>query len=275
MIGSAVEPAWALHRNMVAVAFPYVGEATTTFGLYARRSGGTKAFVLTAPLSRSSTEVAGNLVTSLASQDITVVGRAEFSDGVTPPSAVAADFAASGANVLIGAVSGSAMASVVAALRSANIGFKAAFSPTGYDRALVESYGPAIAGMSVSIYYEPFEEKTPEMGEYQEAMHHYAPELGNAAQVFAMDGYIAADLFLHGLEAAGSCPTRQEFIDALRSTKYDADGLLPSPVNLNEPLGGRPNCYFFVRVNAAGTGFETVPSDAGTNEWCGDRVAGQ
>ncbi|WP_165818149.1 ABC transporter substrate-binding protein [Frankia canadensis] len=275
VIGSAVEPAWALHKNMFAIAFPYVGEATTTFGLYARKSGGTKAFMLSAPLSQSSNQVVGKLVTSLASQGIPVVGRADFSDGITPPDAVAAKFAASGANVLTGAVSGPAMASVVAALRSAHIEFKVAFSPTGYEQALVEHYGPAIAGMSVSIYYEPFEEQTPEMRKYQEAMHRYAPELAKVTQPFALDGYIAADLFIHGLERAGDCPTRQEFMDTLRSIRYDAGGLLPSPLNLNEPLGDRRMCYFFVRVDAAGTGFETVPSDAETTKWCGDRVAGQ
>ena len=141
--------------------------------------------------------------------------------------------------------------------------------------ATVCSASAARLSLAVTVFvsYTPFEAQTPGVRRFLDAMNRYAPELSDRTQLFAVHGYVSADLFLRGLELAGDCPTRAGFIDALGHSTYDADGLLPSPINLATSRGVLNNCYFFMRVNAAGTGFEPVPSDGTNIRWCGDPVA--
>ncbi|MFA7324180.1 MAG: ABC transporter substrate-binding protein, partial [Candidatus Nanopelagicales bacterium] len=86
---------------------------------------------------------------------------------------------------------------------------------------------------------------------------------------FAPVGFIAADEFLLGLKKAGTCPTRQSFIDGLRTVKsYDANGFLPSKFSyaptVLSPLGGPVNptksCAWYVTVK----GGQPVPDAAPT-----------
>ncbi len=86
---------------------------------------------------------------------------------------------------------------------------------------------------------------------------------------FAPVGFIAADEFILGLKKAGVCPTRQSFIDGLRTVKsYDANGFLPSafsyaPTALS-PLGGpvdtKKSCAWYVTIK----GGQPVPDAAPT-----------
>jgi len=86
---------------------------------------------------------------------------------------------------------------------------------------------------------------------------------------FAPVGFISADEFILGLKKAGKCPTRQSFIDGLRTVKsYDANGFLPNkfsyaPTALS-PLGGPTepgkSCAWFVSVK----GGQPVPDAKAT-----------
>jgi branched-chain amino acid transport system substrate-binding protein len=63
-------------------------------------------------------------------------------------------------------------------------------------------------------------------------------------------------LFIRGLQEAGSCPTRADFIRALRNVhNYDGDGLLPAPVDLSTNLGKPSKCLEFVRISDDGRSF--------------------
>jgi ABC-type branched-subunit amino acid transport system substrate-binding protein len=271
--GIAFEPTWSEHDNMFAAVYPYAKGATTTFGLYARRQGGTRAFLVRFPLLAAASDNERAYTASLNSQKIPVVGSLEFRVGITPPEKVVEEFVSSKADVLMAPVTGPAMASIVAAFRSAGVPLKVAIGGDGYADTLLHQYGAAIAGMTVFVAYTPFEAQTPGIRRFLDAMTRYAPELSDKTQLFAVQGYVSADLFLRGLELAGDCPTRAGFIDALGHSTYDADGLIPSPINLATSRGVLNNCYFFMRVNAAGTGFEPVPSDGTNTRWCGDPVA--
>ncbi|WP_158230518.1 ABC transporter substrate-binding protein [Pseudofrankia asymbiotica] len=271
--GSALEPVWKDHENMFSGSYNDGQGATTAFGLYAQHMGGTKAFVISTPVAAAK-GIATKLTASLKSQGIPVVGSMEFFDATTSPARVAAEFAAADADVLVGATSGEAFASVVAALRSSHTALKVAFSPVGYDGALLQKYGAGVAGMSVYMSFTPFETQTQGIRRFDDAMTRFAPELRRPDQTFAMNGYIAADLFLRGLELAGTCPTREGFIDSLKKSSYDADGLLPSPVKLGSIPRTVDDCSFFVRVNSAGTAFDPVPSDSKTKlQWCGEHIS--
>lgn len=272
--GLAVEPVWSANANMFSAVYPYAPGATTTFGIYARQLGGTEAFLVSFPQG-TGRDVAEKIDASLNSQGIRVIERMEFIDNITLPNQVAAKFAASGADVLAVATTGDTFASIVSAVRAAHITFKVAFGPEGHDLALLRERGAAVAGMSVYTYFTPFEAQTPGIQRYQDAIERFAPEISSTSQTFALNGYIGADLFVRGLELAGDCPTREGFIRGLSNSTYDADGLLLSPANLAQSGRALNNCYAFLRVNAAGTAFEPVPSDGRSNiSWCGENITG-
>jgi len=74
-------------------------------------------------------------------------------------------------------------------------------------------------------------------------------------------------MLVRGLQEAGPCPTRQGFIDSLRAVDdYDAGGLIPS-TDFEEDFGKLNECYAFIRVNAAGDGFDVVDPN-----YCGTRL---
>jgi len=91
-----------------------------------------------------------------------------------------------------------------------------------------------------------------------------------------MATYMETDLFLYGLDKAGTCPTRNGFIDALRADTYDAGGLLPAPVDLTKGFGRTTLCYTFMKVNDTGTAYDVVPdlaaAPADRNRRCGHRL---
>jgi branched-chain amino acid transport system substrate-binding protein len=71
----------------------------------------------------------------------------------------------------------------------------------------------------------------------------------------AMEGYLAATLFIKGLQVAGKNLTQKSFIDNLRQvTSYNANGLLPQTINFSTVFGHDPNptCYYFLSAKASG-----------------------
>ncbi len=71
----------------------------------------------------------------------------------------------------------------------------------------------------------------------------------------AMEGYLAATLFIRGLQATGKDLTRANFIKDLRAVKsYNANGLLPHTINYSTIFGHDPNpeCYYFLKATTNG-----------------------
>ncbi len=275
--GVVTDPTWGKYSNMFAVSNPYAdGSNVSAFGLYAKQNGGTRAYLLESTLRASSRMAASKLAASLTSQGIRVVGTGDYSENSTDPAHVAADIRRSGADVIVGAISGTGLANVIKATRAAGVPIKAAFGPDGYYPTLLPKFGPSIAGMAVYISFTPFEAHSAALDSYRNAMAQYAPELNLPDQGTAVMGYITADLFLRGLAAAGDCPTRNGFIQSLRAVRnYNADGLLAETVDMATSSIQISRCYFFMRVNDAGTAFEVVPGGGGTDgkQWCGDLIA--
>ncbi|OHV35327.1 MULTISPECIES: ABC transporter substrate-binding protein [Pseudofrankia] len=268
--GLTAESLWNDHANMFSFSYLFAkGTAVTTFGLYAKAQGGTRAAVLEDAADGPSLEIANQLIASLASQGIETVDRVGYTTGSSSPTRTADEIIDSGADVIVGTVAMSSIADVLAAVRDAGGHPKVVLSPSGYSQALVREQGPAIAGLTIWVNYTPFESASPAIQKYQKAMADFAPELDDPDQEVAVASYISTDLFLRGLEAAGPCPTRQAFITNLRKvTDYDAGGLVPGTINLSQNRGQPNTCYAFVRVNAHASGFEVAKAD-GNGQWCG------
>ncbi|WP_158230834.1 ABC transporter substrate-binding protein [Frankia sp. CcI49] len=276
--GMPVEPVWGGHANMFTFGFPYAdGPSVNTFGLYAAHAGGSRAVMLRQSLSASAQVIAEKLTESLASQRIPVVATIDYTEGISSPTQVAAAILRAGADVVVGAIPGGSLVMVLKTLRELGGSPRAVFGPDGYDPRIITEHGRAVAGLSVYTPVTPFEIPSTAMDTYRSAVATYTPESDRPDQFTALQAYIATDLFLRGLEAAGPCPTRAGFIAALRNVNdYDAGGLLPEPVDLR-PGGARlSKCYYFVQVNSAGSAFEINPGGGGANrlQWCGEQLAG-
>ncbi|WP_261566053.1 ABC transporter substrate-binding protein [Frankia gtarii] len=274
MTGIAAEAVWGEHRNMFTFgAVSPKGESVSTFGIYARRLGATRVAVLQDELSISSQEFGRRIAESLQSQGISVVRTVNYGIEESRPDLVAAQIRDSGADALVGAVSAQTFIDVYGAAKQAGVNFKVALGAAGYNRQLLAKNGPAMAGMSLFVNYTPFDQPSTALTAYRDAMHRYAPEVGETDSEVALASYVTTDEFIRGLELAGACPTRKAFIDNLRTVKdYNAGGLIPS-TDLRAPEAINL-CYAFVRVNGAGTRFEVVPNQGAPdpNQWCGTQL---
>jgi ABC-type branched-subunit amino acid transport system substrate-binding protein len=189
---------------------------------------------------------------------ITVAGTVNFTPGADSPAAVAQQIIADKADTIVSVIQPTDYIQVANALRTAGHTPTVALAVSGYDTGLLRAYGPGMAGITIPIFYRPFESGGPAISEYQNAMARYAPQIQQPDQDFAIMSYIQTDMFIRGLEAAGSCPTRQSFIDGLRSVRdYDAGGLI-QPIDIRHGLGKQTTCWAFVQANNAGSAFEVV-----------------
>lgn len=277
--GIVAEAGWSQHRNMFAYSYRYThGPSADTIGQYVERSGGTKALMLEDGLSSTSVTSAQDLATSVTSKGVLIVDTADYTDGLTDPRVIVDHLRRSGADVIVSAVPGHALATVLAAARQADLPIKAAIGGDGYDTQLLNRFGADIAGMAVFIDFVPFQPATAALNTFHRAMTRYSPEVVDAFQVPALQGYITADLFLRGLTIAGLCPSRAGFVNGLRAvTDYDAGGLLPGPINMKTNYTQINACYYIVRVDETGRDFDVVPGDSGPDrrEWCGSRMVGR
>jgi hypothetical protein len=80
-------------------------------------------------------------------------------------------------------------------------------------------------------------------------------------------GWLSADLFIRGLEAAGKNLTRASFIAKIRTVSWDGGGLLPRPVDVSlAGFGKAPatSCAYFAQLK----GSTFVPMNGG-KPYCG------
>lgn len=127
---------------------------------------------------------------------------------------------------------------------------------TGYDQRLINAVGPLVAGDYFLVQFAPFELNRPAFQSFKSAMAQYAPKVP-ISEVSAYS-WLSADLFIKGLEVAGSCPTRAGFIQKLRQTTYDAGGFV-YPIDESKSLGHSGLCNWFVQ--AQGKAFVPVSSE--------------
>ncbi|WP_083419224.1 ABC transporter substrate-binding protein [Pseudofrankia sp. BMG5.36] len=279
--GVPAEPFWTDHRYRNMFAYAYVfndGPSVSTFGDFAKAQGGTRAAVIQNDVTSSGNDIGSKISASFVSAGIPMApGHFIFNGNITNPVQLGQQLKQAGVDVVSAAFAGTDLAEVVRGIREAGAPVKVVLAPSGYDKSLVNQYGQTLSGLTAAVNYVPFEIGGPAHQKYLQAMSNYAPELQPPDQELALVTYILTDLFLYGLDKAGPCPTRAQFIDTLRASKYDAGGLLPAPVDMTKDWGQTATCYTFMRVNDAGTGYEVVPDDknpdpASRNRWCGRRL---
>lgn len=257
--GTSLEAVWTQNDTMFSYSnMVSDGPSVTTWGTFVAQRGGRRAVIAQSGFSATSMNLADKLALSLQAAGVQVVGRVDAT-GPIDVGGIGAKVRDSGADVLVGAVTGAAFGQVVLGARTARANLRVILSPVSYDQRLLQLYGPVLAGVYTFVDYQPFEVDTPTHRRFLAAMRLYAPQMSPPAQQAALAGWIATDIFLRGLEAAGSCPSRAAFIHGLRAVRgYDAGGLLPAPIDFSEHFGQVNRCYTFLQVNADAKRFDLI-----------------
>ncbi len=256
-VSGLTQPAWARYQNLFSFLYDVSPEAT---GRYIKAAGGTKVAYLVSAASPFTMQTIERYKSAFASVQLPSADVIPFAQATDSPTQVAQRLSAIGADALVGFSTPQDLAEVLQAARASNVNLAATISLTGYDRSVLHTLGPALAGVSFSVNFKPFEVGDAAIQRYRDAMTRFAPETTVPEQQFAMYAYLYTDLFLRGLDLAGDCPTREAFISGLRKvTDYDAGGLI-SPVNIGTNATQPLRCNAFVRINQAGNEFEVTNS---------------
>ncbi len=255
--GLATGDVWAKYRTMFSFSST-TGAATDTYGTFLRSQGGTKAILLRTALSAGVGNTSAKMTQSAQAAGIPVVGEIAYTANADSPASVARRIADSGADTLLTVINAPDLPAVLTAVRAAGVNLRVILSVSGYDTQLLHDSGGALAGVTIPVFYRPFEAGGPAIANYRTAMSRYAPQVPNPQQELAMIAYIDTDLFLRGLTEAGPCPTREGFVNALNAVhNYDAGGLI-QPMDLAHDRGKQTTCWSFVQANRTGDAFSVV-----------------
>jgi ABC-type branched-subunit amino acid transport system substrate-binding protein len=268
--GDATEPVWTQYRNMFSF-FHLLGNAddggVDTYGRFAKRFGGTRAAIITVEGSVVADQMTDAMAASFQAAGIPVVARIVETPNITSPKTTAAQILASKADVVAGYSTGKDFADAVNLARQEGAHIQVPFASNGYH-PLANLNWPD--GTYTYLQTHPFETGSSAIKTFLDAMNRYAPEVQPATTPVAMHGWIVADMFLTGLNAAGSCPTRASFMTGLGGVKnYDADGLTSNKVDFTRDFGVVDKCFSVVRYDAATAGWSVVPE---ADPFCGDRL---
>ncbi|OAA27723.1 amino acid/amide ABC transporter substrate-binding protein, HAAT family [Frankia sp. EI5c] len=276
VVGLAAEPVWNDYDNMFAATYIYsAGASATTFGIFARAQGSTRVAVLEDPYAPTSQTLSGQMITSMSAQGVETVTRIPYRIGQSSATRAAQAIKASGADALVVSMPPDGLREILLAARRAGLGFRMVLSPVAYDKNMLAHDGQDFAGVYAYFAQIPWESRSPALAAYRDAMSRFAPEVTDPDQNIVLNSYISADMLVRGLEIGGRCPTRASFHAGLRAlTDYDAAGLIPGGVDLSSNRGDLSRCFSFARVNPEGTGFQTLPSPGGTEQWCGAKISG-
>jgi branched-chain amino acid transport system substrate-binding protein len=259
VVGVANEPAWGLYNNMFTFSYlPGKDGGVDTWGRYAKQQGGTRAMVIYLGGSDQSRTLAQVFARSMQAAGIEVISKVEVEPDVTDVARLARQFAAEHADILIGSVTDDDFTGLVRDIQASGAHLRAAISPNGYGPTTAA--GPRWPpGSSVFLYYRPFEPGGPTHERFLAALTKYSPQTPEHSRAGALDGWLAADIFIRGLQETGPCPTRAAFIEKLREVKgYDADGLLVKPIDFARDFGRTNNCFSFVQLDPSGTRWNPV-----------------
>src|SRR5580693_9342649 len=166
---------------------------------------------------------------------------------------------------------GSTDVGALALLKEDGVKLKAAVLLTGYGQATLGS-PPAVAaaqGDDFMTFQQQAEANTPATKQMLAAFAKYASLTGEP-YYDDIQGWVLADLFIRGLEAAGGNPTASSFISGLRKVNnYVAGGLYAKPIDFSQfgNLGigvGPGNCVYISKLQ--GSTFHVLPA---ANPVCG------
>ncbi|SEO55003.1 ABC transporter substrate-binding protein [Trujillonella endophytica] len=163
----------------------------------------------------------------------------------------------SGSNGLYLPITTSSAVAIMQGLSQADYPFEAAILASGYGGSTLENqpFVDAAQGASFSLSYSPVQiegEATDRMRQAMEA----AGVPGGIPDLGQSQGWMMADLLLHGLEVAGCDATQEEFMAALDDdATWDAGGLYSRPFDFSDHRDLGQECGWFVTLE----GEEFVP----------------
>jgi branched-chain amino acid transport system substrate-binding protein len=153
---------------------------------------------------------------------------------------------------------------IIQGLQQNGVNMKALVMPTGYgqdllDQPIAQTLGPEDVFTSA---WAPVELKTKATKQFQSDLKKYSG-LNGVPDFGSYTGYITCELAILGLEHAGATPTRQGFVDGLRTLgSYDQAGLGCTSVDISsEHYGKYPidGCGYAVTVKNG----KFVPTNGG------------
>ncbi|WP_307873811.1 MULTISPECIES: ABC transporter substrate-binding protein [unclassified Frankia] len=267
--GVSTSAVWSNYSNLFDFGNIFIPGGITTYGDFVKAQGGTKALILVDSTVEASQDLAAQFGASLRSRGIQVLGEITYSDGFSNAARVADQLKGSGADTLIGASQTSAFIDIYSQAKALGAKINVALNESGYSPSLLGTQGRQMAGMSVIVGYAALD--SPAMTTYKKAMSIYAPEVADPTDKGSLASYVAADEMIEGLRLAGTCPTRQSFIQNLRKvTSFTGSGII-APVDLSQPK--QPvRCFNFIKVDATGRSFAPVPPPTALDHngfWCG------
>jgi ABC-type branched-subunit amino acid transport system substrate-binding protein len=142
---------------------------------------------------------------------------------------------------------------VVQGLQQAGVKMKANIIATGYGQELLDSPAASTFGPEDLFFLQtkPVAIKDAATKRFQADLKKYGGYTG-VPSYGQYQGYLAADLLIAGLKAAGKSPTRQSFIDGLRGIgKWNGAGLTCQPIDISlKNFGKQPkqNCAYYSNV---------------------------
>ncbi|MGH9097171.1 MAG: ABC transporter substrate-binding protein, partial [Acidimicrobiales bacterium] len=159
------------------------------------------------------------------------------------------------------------------ALKQAGVKLKAGLFATGYQPDVINSTAWSILqGDSFLSIFRPFDLPNAGTQQMAAALQKYAHFTTSQFPNFSQyESWAGADLMIKGIQMAGNSPTRAGVITALRSVKsYDANGLLPNPIDYSTIFGHDlpKSCVWIMK--AGPTGFTPVSPQAS----CGTDIPG-
>jgi branched-chain amino acid transport system substrate-binding protein len=168
-----------------------------------------------------------------------------------------------GVNAMVPAMDTNSNYALATALKQAGVRLKATLFATGYESDVINSPAWAnLQGYYFSSLYRPWALPNAGTKQMQSAMEKYAHFAKSDFPTFSQyEAWAGADLMIKGLTMAGSNPTRAAVIRDLRGLKsYNANGLLPNPINYSTIFGhDEPQQCTWV-MQAKKTGFVAVSS---------------
>jgi branched-chain amino acid transport system substrate-binding protein len=130
---------------------------------------------------------------------------------------------------------------------------RAAILATGYGQDLLDQPFASQLGPDVlmQVLYAPVELKTKATKQFQADLKKYADYTG-VPDYGIYTGYVAADLLVKGLQAAGKHPTRRGLIDGTRALgTFDQAGMACQPIDVSQAGFGKPpktTCAWLVGI---------------------------
>ncbi|ONH30830.1 ABC transporter substrate-binding protein [Pseudofrankia asymbiotica] len=273
--GLGSDPVWLGINNMFS--WYYSGDgSSTTWGKYVQQQGGTRAAIFSTAQTGSNTDFAAQISASLKANNVKIV-RTFYTGEITSYQTLAQQIKADNIDALTGVLLPDTAAKLLPELAKIGVtlggSLKVAVMPLGYDGSNLAQFGAALGGVSIFTITQPFELNTAGQQTFKQAMSSYSPEIQPPTQDTAVDGWISADLFIRGLQAAGPCPTRESFISGLRAVRnYDAAGMGPDASNdLSTNFRETSTCYYGIKVSPDGSRFQPTSPTA----MCGDVITMQ